>query len=185
MTAISRSKTTIYIAPVGTAMADLASTTYEVAGEIKSYSKSGGEKDVESDAVFGGYVDKEKPTSQFEVEMEVVPKVNTDQMRWNDFVYAKDTANTNIDIYTSAQETSTQPSDRMIAIEATDGTNYSSLVFNNCNSVMLDVEHNADDNQTGTINFKFSPTDDSGVANLITAATDISSLPDFSDLDNN
>ncbi len=66
MVAISRSKVNIYIVSADTALSDLTATDI-YKGDIKSYSKSGGEKDVESDPVFGGFVDKEKPISQVEL----------------------------------------------------------------------------------------------------------------------
>lgn len=186
MTARSRGMTAIYIAPVGTALTALATSTYKVAGEILSYTKSGGERDNETVHAFGGDIDKEKPLSQMEIEMEVVPVIEgTNSNRWDAMFYAQDTANTATPIYTMAASTSTQPSDRLIGIQITSGTDLKSYVFNNCNSVKLDLEHNADDNQTGTIGFKFSPITQGGVSNFMTAKTGIASLPAFSALDNN
>lgn len=182
MVAISRSKVTIYMVAAGTVASALASSDI-IAGEIKSYSKSGGEKDVESDPVFGGFVDKEKPTSQVEISMEVIPRVDSNQNRWDSVAYALDSSNPGV--YTMASETSTQPADRAIFITATDGSNYKSWGFNNCNVTVFDLEHNADDNQTGNITFKFSPTNESGVSNFMTAASAVTSLPTWGSLDNN
>jgi hypothetical protein len=89
MVAISRSKVKLYIMPADTSASTLASTDV-ISGEIKSYSKSGGEDDVESDPVFGGYVDKEKPTSQFEMEFEIVPALDSTAIDWEKYVYGYD-----------------------------------------------------------------------------------------------
>ena len=57
MTAVKRDYVKIAIVATGTNATDLASTDF-ISGEIKSYSKSGGEKDVESVPHFGGSVHK-------------------------------------------------------------------------------------------------------------------------------
>jgi len=182
MTAISRSKVNIYIASAGTNLASLAATD-KIEGEIKEYSKSGGEEDVESDPVFGGFIDKEKPISQVEISLEVIPKINENQDRWDAFTYALDTTG----VYTMASETSTQPTNKVICIEAIDTVSgkYKTWGFNNAKVTVFDLSHNADDNQTGNITFKFSPTDDSGVSNFQTLGTARASMPDWDELDNN
>jgi hypothetical protein len=185
MTAINRNMTKIYMVTAGTNASALESTDV-VAGEIKSYNKSGGEKDVESDPVFGGFIDKEKPITQVEIELEVIPSIDQAD-RWDAITYAQDAANTSGGraVYTMASQTSTQPLDRMIVIEATSGTDKKSWAFNNCNVTVFDLEHNADDNQTGNITFKFSPTTSEGVSNFMTEATAATSLPAWTALDNN
>lgn len=165
MTAISRSTVTLYIAPAGTNPSALAATD-KITGEIKSYTLSGGEDDVESDAVFGGYVDKEKPQSQFEIEMEVVPSLESadrwDALIWGQkgTVYVGDVAAAN----------------KLVGIQAVTGTNYKSWAFNNCNGVTFEREHNADDNMTGTFRFKLSPATSAGVSNVQTKAVAITAL---------
>ena len=59
------------------------------------------------------------------------------------------------------------------------------LQHHNCNVTNLTMSHNADDNRTGNITFKFSPITKTGVANYATASTDLASMPAFSSLDNN
>lgn len=172
MAAISRSKVKIYISPVDTVPSALAATDL-IAGEIKSYSKSGGEDDVESDPVFGGFVDKEKPASQFEVSFEVVPAIGTSADRWDALIYG-----TTNNVYTM----NSAAANKAIFIQALDGTNYKSWAFNNCNGVSWDMEHNADDNQTGTFKFKFSPTTSSGQSNFMTKALAITALPAWTTL---
>jgi hypothetical protein len=171
MTAISRNKVSIWIKPSGTAASTLVATDV-ISGEIKSYSKSGGERDVESDPVFGGFVDKEKPVSQVELSMEVIPSLET-ATRWESMAYA---------LQGGVYVMSGDPSEKAIFIQAKDGTSYNSYAFNNCNVTALDVEHNADDNRTGTITFKFSPTDSAGISNFMTAASQITVLPAWTTL---
>ena len=67
MTAVARSKTNLYIMDADVNASDLVASDI-ITGEIKSYAKTGGETDVESDPVFGGYVDKEKPVTLFFVD---------------------------------------------------------------------------------------------------------------------
>lgn len=176
MTAISRNKVTIYIVDAGVNASALVATD-AIEGEIKSYSKSGGERDVESDPVFGGYVDKEKPISQVEVAFEVVPSLESAD-RWDLLAYNTDTAT---GVLTMAGDIS----DKAVYIYATDGSNPKSWGFNNCSVIVYDLEHNADDNQTGNLNLKFSPTDSSDVSNFMTIATEVTNLPNWSALDNN
>ena len=177
MTAISRSKVTIAIMPVDTNPSTLASSDW-ITGEIKSYDKSGGEKDVESDPHFGGFVDKEKPVSQVEVSFEITPSLeNAD--RWEAMSSSLDAAT---GVYTLAGDVA----DKAVFIAATDTTAGSkSWCFNNCNVTVLDLSHNADDNMTNTLNLKFSPTDENGVSNYMSKATAMASMPNWSALDNN
>jgi hypothetical protein len=172
MVAISRSKVKIYIAPVDTLPSALAATDL-IAGEIKSYSKSGGEDDVESDPVFGGFVDKEKPASQLELSFEVVPAIGTSADRWDALIYG---------LTGTVYAMNTAAANKAVFIQAQDGSNFKSWAFNNCNGVSWDVEHNADDNQTGTFTFKFSPTTSTGQSNFMTKALAITALPAWTTL---
>ena len=196
MTAISRSKTKIWIVAADvapstlkyTASIDVANTALGfLSGDIKSYSKSGGENDVESDPVFGGFVDKEKPTSQVELGLEIVPLLDAGKSdRWDAIIYSTDVDSTSIGpVYTMASETSTIPSDRMVVIEAVSGTDFKTLAFNNANVIVLDLEHNADDNRSYNMSMKFSPTDGNGVSNFMTSDLAATSMPNFNALDNN
>lgn len=168
MTAVSRGKTRIWVVPVDTAASALVTTAaYSssntlgyIAGEVKSYSKTGGETDVESDPVFGGYVDKEKPQSQFELAFEIVPSFDKADF-WEAMVYGYDSDNS---VYTTAAPA---PVDRCVYIEADDGSEPQAWGFNNCNVTVLDMEHNADDNQTKNLTLKFSPTDNDGKPNYM------------------
>lgn len=189
MTAIGRSKVKIWVVPASTAASALVTTTpYTtsnslgyITGEIKSYNKSGGEQDVESDVVFGGYVDKEKPATQFQVEFDIVPSFEK-AIYWEEMMYGY----TDV-CYNSA---AAKPADRAVFIEADDGTNPQAWGFNNCNVSVLDMEHNADDNMTKKMTLKFSPTDSAGIANFIfnsklksTSFTGVESLPTWANVD--
>ena len=183
MTAISRNRVNIYITAADTAISSLTATDIWK-GDIKSYSKSGGETDVESDPVFGGFVDKEKPTTQVELSFEIIPQLDGGiSDRWDKLAYAEDTKVAGI--YTMASETSTQPGDKMVVLEAIKGTATSKIVaFNNCKVTILDLEHNADDNRTYNMTMKFSPTTPDGVSNFMTAAKKLNQMPLWTGLDN-
>lgn len=170
MTAISRNKVKIYIANAGVNPADVDETSY-IAGEIKSWSQSGGERDTESDPVFGGYVNKEKPVTQFEISMEVIPSLD-EATRWSSMAYAEDSSGNGV--YTSKN---VSLADKAIFVTAIEDTSLSGAWgFNNCNVTNLDIEHNADDNMTGNISFKFSPTTNVGQPNFQTSKGDLSDL---------
>jgi hypothetical protein len=172
MTAISRSTVSLYIAPAGTNPSALVATD-KITGEIKSYTLSGGEDEVESDAVFGGYVDKEKPQSQFEVEMEVVPSLESAD-RWDALIWGQKGSTYVGDV---------SAANKMIGIQALSGTSlFKSWAFNNCNGVAFEREHNADDNMTGTFRFKISPATSAGVSNIQTKAVAITALSAWSAL---
>lgn len=173
MTAISRRLTKIWVVPKDTAASSLVTTSaYSsstplgyIAGEVKSYSKSGGGTDVESDPVFGGFVDKEQPTSQIELSFEIVPSFEYGDL-WEAMVYGYDESN---GAYTS---TATKPSNRAIFIEALNGTTSAKgWGFNNAFVTAPDMEHNADDNQTRNMTFKLSPETEVGVTNILFNST--------------
>jgi hypothetical protein len=87
-------------------------------------------------------------------------------------------------------------SERAVFIEASTVNGYSNSTsdyrkvfgFNNCSVTVLDQEHNADENQTYTLNLKFSPANSSNVANVMTksttcaALTAITAMPNWSTL---
>ena len=185
MTAVARSLTKLWIVAGDTDASSLdrvnpyssSNTSGYIAGEIKSYSKSGGDTDVESDAVFGGYVDKEKPQSQIEVSFDIVPSLENGNL-WESLSYASQSIGGRT-VFVSGGTVS----DRAIFIEATNGTNAVGFGYNNANVTVLDMEHNADDNQTKTLNLKLSPTTSGGIPNFISCSTSTSStFEDINDL---
>lgn len=181
MAAISRSKVKIWIVPADTAPSSLlATTTFNgsnlgyIAGQIQSYSQTGGETDVESVPVFGGYVDKEKPVSQVELAFDVVPDVDTNPDIWESFIYGTNA----LGVYVM----SAQATDRAIFIQAQNGSNSKSIAYNNCNAVKVDLDHKADDNQTKSISFKFSPTTAAGISNYMSKNLAVTALPAWTTL---
>ncbi len=184
--AISRSKVSIYMQVADTDPSTLVSADM-IKGEIKSYSQSGGNSDVETDPVFGGMITKEKPREQVEISLEIIPTLGTTETdRWYSVAYAVETVGSDT-VYTMAStgSSTTQPTDKMILIESDDGTNKQSIAYNNCNVTEFSMDHNADDNRTITLTFKFSPEDSNGVSNYMEAALAATAMPAFSDLDNN
>jgi hypothetical protein len=75
---------------------------------------------------------------------------------------------------------SSSAADKSIFIVAQDGSIYKTHGFNNCAAISYEMEHNADDNRSGTLNFKFSPTTATGISNFMTAASNITTLPAWS-----
>jgi hypothetical protein len=195
MTAISRNKVKIWIVSAGTAPSTLvnvesSSNTHAgyISGQIKSYSKSGGDSDVESDPVFGGFVDKEKPTTQVELAFDIVPAMeaaNAD--RWDYYSYTEETVGAKT-VYTMASDnldaSAVAASDKAVFIQALNGTDYKTIAVNNAQVTVLDMEHNADDNRTYSMTMKFSPTNSSGVSNFMTGKLSATSMPNWSQLNN-
>lgn len=177
MTAINRKSVNIAIMDAGTNGSSLTSTDY-IKGEIKNYTKSGGEQDVESDPHFGGDVDKEKPRSQFEINFEVTPSLEYAD-RWEELAYASVTVGAQT-VYVS----NVSPTDKTVFIQAEDSasTGVITYAFNNCSVTTLDMSHNADDNMTKTLNLKFGSESSSGISNFMAVETDITSLPAWSAL---
>lgn len=179
--AISRSKVKIWVVPADTnPSAILESTTYNgsnlgyISGQISDYSKSGGEDDIETVPVFGGFVDKEKPQTQIEVELSVIPDVDTNPDIWDAMIYGTNAS--------GVYATNSAAGNKAIYIQAKNGSNYKTIAMNNCNGVHFDFEHPADDNQTGTLMFKFSPTTSLGIPNYMTKALQVTALPNWTTL---
>jgi len=177
MTAINRKIVRIAIMEAATNAATLADSDY-ITGEIKSYSKSGGDLDVESDPHFGGDVDKEKARSQFELTFEITPSID-DTTKWEAYSYGSATVGSDT-IYLS----SIAATDKAVFIEAAGTSNDISWGFDNCNVTLLDMEHNADDNQTKTLSLKFGSENSNGRANFMAAALLVESMPAWTALPN-
>ena len=168
MAAINRGDVNIYIVEAGQPGSALAASDI-VSGEITSWGLSGGNKDVESVAAFGGFIDKEKPREQFELTLDIVPKIDTlSSNRWDTYKYG------------AGLTSATEGTNKAIFVEASDGTNKKTWAFNNAFAVTWDPSHSADDNMSGSFTFKFSPTDDAGNANLQTSNIAASTIPAWS-----
>ena len=177
MTAIKRDFVRIAIVASATNATDLASTDF-ISGEIKSYSKSGGEKDVESVPHFGGDVDKEKPRSQFELSFDVTPSMG-DAAKWEEIAYGSATIGSN-----SAYLSNVDPSEKAVFIEASNAADKMTWAFDNCGVTVLDMEHDAEDNMTKTLNLKFSSENTSGRANFVAMKLAASVFPNWAALPN-
>jgi hypothetical protein len=183
MVAIDRNKVKLWIVPIDTAPSTLlyvAGTTAlsPITGEIKSISKSGGTRDVEVDYLFGGNVNKIKPTEQVEINFDITPSLDSTSAvngadRWDAMAYG--VKNT---VYTM----SVDPTDKAVFMEAVNGSIYKAWGFNNAMVTVLDLEHNADDVQSLKLNLKFSPVDEAGISNFMTKAVVATALPLWSTL---
>lgn len=171
MAGVFPSDTSIFIVNAGT-NASAITASDKISGEITNWSLSGGEQDVESIPVIGGFVDKEMPRGQFEVSFDVIIQDSTAATldRWDSFKYGSSTA------YSSALEASAKAIFIDFAPET--GTK-KSIGMNNCKGVTWEPEMAADDMLRGTMTFKFSPTTPTGSANLITSAVTASTLPNW------
>ena len=161
-------ETSIYIVASGTASSALTAAD-KIVGEITNIARSGGEEDVESIPVIGGFVDKENPRSQYEINIDVI---------------VQNTATSTLDRYDSYQlgtglTSAGEGSDKAIFIGHISG-GFSKLTgFNNARAISWEPELAADDMLRGSISFKFSPTTPIGVANLKTTSISGSTLPSF------
>ncbi len=124
----------IWIEAVDTAAPNLAT---EFQAQVTNFNVTGGKTDYDSKAVFGGFIDLKKPQEQYEISMDVILRFGTDATKWD--ILGSDEAK------------------KMIAIEATDDTNYYWNAFNNCRSVVFEKKFEADAQWEGTITFKLSP----------------------------
>jgi hypothetical protein len=187
MTAIGRKAIKLWVVPANTAPSTLlASSVWSsstplgyIPGVIKDYAVSGGGADVTTDPVFGGFVDKETPREQFEIELSVIPSIEGTLFDFDEISLARDATTTTI--FTSRAV----GGDRAFFIQAenTATTTYKSWGFNNCSVTSgLDISHSADDNMEQTVTLKFAPTDESGKPNLQKARTVVTSLANWAAL---
>lgn len=171
MTAIARKTVSIVFAPAGTNPVAAISAGTIITGQIKNYKQSGGETDVESVPHFGGYQDKEKPQSQIEVEMEITPTLESADV-WDSLMLAAHSTGPFTFKNTGAS--------LAIFIQATATAGSKTRAFNNVTPSSLEISHEADDNQTGTVKFKMAPQTLAGVNNYQTKNVAIASLTAWS-----
>lgn len=169
MTAISRKMIKIAIVAAGTNASALTSSDW-IEGEIKEYSQSGGAPDMNSEAVFGGFVDEDVPVSQIEVTMDVIPKINSEPNRWESFIYGLHSVG---ESYVSNK----LAGKKAIFIQAESGSDFKTLAYNNARGTTFEPSHNADENRRVNFTFKLSPEDDGGITNFQAKAVAASTLP--------
>lgn len=148
---LSGDHVTIYIEDAGTIGSGL---TNEFQAEVTSFDVSGGEKDSESVAVFGGgFINRKKPQAQLEISMDVILRYGTSVDQWDALLSAA--------------------ASKMIAIQASDGTNFYWKAWNNVEAVNFDQEFAAEDEWRGTMSFKLSPATADAVSNVQYGKADI------------
>jgi hypothetical protein len=155
------SETSIFIVAAGVNGSALTAAD-KVVGEVTEWNLSGGEKDIESIPVIGGFVNKENPRSQFEVSFDVIIQNTAASTldRWDTYKYGT--------TGTSANEGSAKA---IFISSLTNGsTSWKTFAANNCEAVTWEPTMAADDMLRGTLTFKFAPTTELGVANLRTSA---------------
>jgi len=174
MTAIDRDAIKICVCTVNTAASSLILTGTTalgpILGEIKSYSKSGGERETETDPHFGGMVKKKQPIGQVELSFDITPSAEYAD-KWDLLAYGTALADTALAVMNIA------PVDRTVFIQALVGTNYMSYGFNNCSITVLDMDHEAGDVMTKKMTLKFAPETDAGKTNFLGKKIIVTSLP--------
>lgn len=153
---LQASEVTVKIGAAGTAYSGCT----EFTKSLTNFSQSGGGRDIESVALFGGaFLNKEKPREQIEVSFDAVFKYGTD--------VDIDALVMGSSLTASVLESSMEPNSQIVWLYWTDGTNMYTRAYNDVVGVnLLDVEQSADDFLKGTVNFKLSATDSSGNSNM-------------------
>lgn len=169
MGGIFPNETSIYIVDNNTGSGSLTDAD-KVVGEIENWDLSGGEADVESVPVIGGFVDKENPRSQFEVSFDVIVS-NTATSTFDRYDAYK---------YGSGLTSATEGTNKAIFIVHNSNSITKVFAMNNCRAITWEPNMSADDMLRGTINFKFSPTTPLGAANLKTSSLEGSTIPSIS-----
>jgi hypothetical protein len=158
MAGVFPNETSIYIVAANTNGSALT-VANKIVGEITNWSKSGGDQEIESVPVIGGFVDKESPRNQIELSFDVIIQNTTASTldRYDDY-------------FNAGGLSTAEGADKAIFIEHTTGSLKKTFAFNNCRAVTWEPEMAADDMLKGSITFKLSPTTALGVANVKTSA---------------
>lgn len=174
MTAINRKSVRIAIAPAGTNPSTLTSSDF-IKGQIRSYGFGGGDEPFESEPLFGGYVDLEQPQEQVEVNFEFVPNIE-DANRWDALFMTQSSSNPGTYIMGGERAA------HCVFIEATKGSFFKSWGVNNARVTTRELNHEASNNQEGNLTLAFSPEDEAGISNFMTAASAVTALPVWTSL---
>lgn len=157
----------IWFAPTDAIGSELAANALEVQSFVTNFNESGGERDTESVVVFGGgNIDKEKPQTQKELSFDVILRHSA-----------------GVDNFKTIEERGTISPDGIgadftvgtVVFQQSDGTNYYWQAYNNVSAVVFDTEFEAENEWRGTLRFKLSPTDATGVSNIKKGTTDVTS----------
>lgn len=158
--AIYREDVKIYIAAANTNGSALASSNI-VAGEITSHGFSGGNRERTSDPAFGGYIQTRSPRGDFELTMDIAPKLSgtasTDD-RWDLYKFG-----------TTGLSTGEEQA-LAIFIQRNNGSSYKTTAFNNAYVTSWEPSHDAGEYEKGSVTFTIAPETDTGAANIKTSA---------------
>jgi hypothetical protein len=153
---------TIYVESTDAISASLTNT-YQA--EVTSFDVSGGARDTDAIAVFGGgFVDRQKPQEQIEVSMDVILRHGTDVDQWDALWYSA-----------TGGGSLTFTGKKTIVIQASDGSNYYWNAWNNATVTNVDKEFSAEEEWKGTIAFKLSAAEATGTTNIQYGKTDVTS----------
>lgn len=150
---------TVFIGAAGA----FSSACTDFTRSFSNFKQSGGGRDVESVALFGGaFLERQKPREQIEVSFDAKWKYGTDilldQLAMGSVLSSTSTA---------IVKSSNEPTAKVIYCQWYDGTNYYTRGYNNVSAVNLgDVEQDAEGFLEGSFSFKLSAANSSGSANL-------------------
>lgn len=148
---------TVYIGAASAASSSCTNFTRS----FSNFKQSGGGRDVESVALFGGaFLERQKPREQIEVSFDAKWKYGTD------LILDQLAMGSVVDGSTLTQSNQ-EPSAKVIYCQWYDGTNYYTRGYNNVSAVNLgDVEQDAEGFLEGSFSFKLAAANSSGSSNL-------------------
>lgn len=136
-----------------------------ITGDVSNYSETGGDKEMESIAVFGGgNIDKENPRGQVEISFDVEMQYGTGVTKWDIFKYG------------AGLTSATEGTAKAIYIQWNSGSDFYTRAYNNAKGITWNPTSAADGNLKGTMTFKLSPTTSTAAANVQIVALAASTL---------
>ena len=163
--AIYREDVKIYIVAADVNGSALASSD-EVKGEITSHGFSGGNRERTSDPAFGGYIQTRSPRGDFEISMDIAPKLtgtaSTDD-RWDLMKFGSTGASTG------------EEGAYAIFIQRQNSSGSKTTAFNNAYVTSWEPSHDAGEYEQGSVTFTIAPETSLGAANIKTSALAASS----------
>lgn len=169
---ITKTMTKIYIADADTNPSTLTNADV-IKGEISNWDQGGGNQNFEYTDVFGGKITRSQSRDEFTLSFDLIFNFD-DSFRWQEIGMVEHSTG----VYVPGDA-----APKAIFIEATDGTGFITLGFNNCNSVELSMSHSADSTREGSIEFSLSHVTDQGIYNYQADEVAVTGLKDWSLLD--
>lgn len=147
---------TVLVSQAGGTVNQKALTNY-----CTNFSQSGGTRETESIAVFGGAnITKQNPRDQIEISFDVI--VNpANAMIFDEMLFSSTLTGTSTPINSDTEGQSLR-----LVVTWTDNTNTYTRQYDNCYLTSWDPTMGADGQLEGSITFKMAPTTSAGVANL-------------------